>query len=543
MSPSVEPQHSGDPRGRARAVHAAEDLRRGGLHGDTRLRGDRGADGRGGPDGRHHLARGRHRGSRPAGSSSRSRPRACVGAQRLQQGVRRDGCPAGLARVTIWGNTDSEPSEVLVQVAALDSLTGEPRRLRRCSHDGSRGRTSHLDIEPDDTEIVARVCAGDTDAYAHLVDRHAPMAIRTAAVLGAGADAEDVVQEAFVKAYAALGRLRPGAPFRPWFLRIVANETRNLHRAAGRGRRGSDAPGSGPSLGARTARRPGRRVLAAERHASLARGLAQLSRPHREVVSCRYLLDLDEAETAAVLGWPRGTVKSRLHRALRRLQANLDARHDDDAREPTHRELTTTYDRLVDDLTQLGHDIPVPPPSPTLATAVLARVAALPVPGHLPDAGAWYGDLADAGRPLATRASPSPSWPCWSRCSRRLRSGRRWRTGSASPESSSSVAPSTRGRCPATAARRRRGMTVAQAADAGRFHPARAHRARRAGRRRGLAGPRVRLDELVHRRRARAPRPVRRPARLPDRQDLPGCPVRLRGRGSTPCGSRNRTRW
>ena len=41
-------------------------------------------------------------------------------------------------------------------------------------------------------------------------------------------------------------------------------------------------------------------------------------------MSCRYLLDLDEAETAAVLGWPRGTVKSRLHRALRRLQANLD---------------------------------------------------------------------------------------------------------------------------------------------------------------------------------------------------------------------------
>ena len=65
-------------------------------------------------------------------------------------------------------------------------------------------------------------------------------------------------------------------------------------------------------------------VLAAERHAGLARGLAQLSPTQREVVSCRYLLDLDEAETAAVLGWPRGTVKSRLHRALRRLQATLD---------------------------------------------------------------------------------------------------------------------------------------------------------------------------------------------------------------------------
>ena len=54
------------------------------------------------------------------------------------------------------------------------------------------------------------------------------------------------------------------------------------------------------------------------------RGLARSPRPHREVVTCRYLLDLDEAETAAVLGWPRGTVKSRLHRALRRLQTSLD---------------------------------------------------------------------------------------------------------------------------------------------------------------------------------------------------------------------------
>jgi DNA-directed RNA polymerase specialized sigma24 family protein len=41
------------------------------------------------------------------------------------------------------------------------------------------------------------------------------------------------------------------------------------------------------------------------------------------VVTCRYLLDLDEAETAAVLGWPRGTVKSRLHRALDRLASVL----------------------------------------------------------------------------------------------------------------------------------------------------------------------------------------------------------------------------
>ena len=43
------------------------------------------------------------------------------------------------------------------------------------------------------------------------------------------------------------------------------------------------------------------------------------------MVTCRYLLDLDEAETCAVLGWPRGTVKSRLHRGLAKLRDVLDA--------------------------------------------------------------------------------------------------------------------------------------------------------------------------------------------------------------------------
>jgi RNA polymerase sigma-70 factor (ECF subfamily) len=174
-------------------------------------------------------------------------------------------------------------------------------------------------------EIVTRVCAGDTDAYAHLVHRHAPMAVRTAALLGAGADAEDVVQEAFVKAYAALGSLRPGAPFRPWFLRIVANETRNLHRAAGRrtARERRAWLRTEPLLLA-LPHDPADAVLATERRAGIVSGLAQLTSAQREVVTCRYLLDLDEAETAAVLGWPRGTVKSRLHRALQRLQAGLD---------------------------------------------------------------------------------------------------------------------------------------------------------------------------------------------------------------------------
>ena len=172
---------------------------------------------------------------------------------------------------------------------------------------------------------MARVRGGDRDAYADLVTRHAPVAIRTAALLGAGGEAEDVVQEAFVKAYAALDRYRLGAPFRPWLLRIVANETRNLHRGSGRrGARERRAwEQSQPLLLARS-HDPSDALLSSERQAALVQGLDRLSPEHRQVVTCRYLLDLDEAETAAVLGWPRGTVKSRLHRALAKLRAGLD---------------------------------------------------------------------------------------------------------------------------------------------------------------------------------------------------------------------------
>ncbi len=151
------------------------------------------------------------------------------------------------------------------------------------------------------------------------------MAVRAAALLGAGADAEDVVQEAFVKAYAALGRFREGDAFRPWLLRIVANETKNLHRSAGRrrARERSAWAQTAPLLLAAGSGDPADAALSRERTAEVTRGLAALREDHRRVVTCRYLLELDEAETAAVLGWPRGTVKSRLHRALARLAAEL----------------------------------------------------------------------------------------------------------------------------------------------------------------------------------------------------------------------------
>ncbi len=153
--------------------------------------------------------------------------------------------------------------------------------------------------------------------------RYADIALRTATfVSGRSADAEDAAQDAFVKAYAALPRFRSGAPFRPWLLRIVANEARNRRRAAGRRtdlavRIAEDRPSidAAPS--------PEAAVLAKETQTSLLAAINTLRDEDREIIAARYFLDLSEAETAEALAMPRGTVKSRLSRALGRLRTAL----------------------------------------------------------------------------------------------------------------------------------------------------------------------------------------------------------------------------
>jgi RNA polymerase sigma-70 factor (ECF subfamily) len=160
-------------------------------------------------------------------------------------------------------------------------------------------------------------------AYEELLRHHQDAALRTAALLTHDPDeAQDAVQEAFVKAHAALGRFRAGAAFRPWILRIVANEARNRRRSAGRreglalrlieDRREDDAAPS-----------PETAVLVHERREALLGALARLREDDRLVLGYRFFLDLGEAETAEALGIPRGTVKSRQSRAIERLRAVL----------------------------------------------------------------------------------------------------------------------------------------------------------------------------------------------------------------------------
>jgi RNA polymerase sigma factor (sigma-70 family) len=173
-----------------------------------------------------------------------------------------------------------------------------------------------------DADLIERARKGDVMAYEELVRSHQAVAVRTAHLFAPDGDAEDAVQEAFVKAHAALGRFREGAPFRPWLLRIVANEARNRRRSAGRR--------AGLALRSAEDRRPGdaapspeSAVLADEQRAWLLAGVNALRDDDREVIAARYFLELSEAEAAEVLGLPRGTVKSRLSRALGRLRDHL----------------------------------------------------------------------------------------------------------------------------------------------------------------------------------------------------------------------------
>jgi RNA polymerase sigma factor (sigma-70 family) len=178
-------------------------------------------------------------------------------------------------------------------------------------------------VHIEDAELIARARSGDVTAYESIVRRYQDVAIRTAYLICPETDADDAVQEAFLKAFDALPRFREGAPIRPWLLRIVANEARNRRRSAGRRHglalRAADA--EAPSQ--RTAPGPEQIVMAAEERSELLTALNSLRHDDREVLGARFLLDLSEAETAETLGIARGTVKSRTSRALGRLRVAL----------------------------------------------------------------------------------------------------------------------------------------------------------------------------------------------------------------------------
>jgi RNA polymerase sigma-70 factor, ECF subfamily len=178
----------------------------------------------------------------------------------------------------------------------------------------------------DEREAIQRLKTGDVDALEPLVRAHQLRAVRAAYLITRDRQqAEDIVQDAFIRAFERINQLRPGNPFGPWFLRIVANDAL---KAAARGRRwmplrdGSeameavhDAPDATPG--------PEEVILGDESRAEVWTALGELSPEQRSLVVLRYYLGWREAELADWLGAPVGTVKWRLHEARRVLRQIL----------------------------------------------------------------------------------------------------------------------------------------------------------------------------------------------------------------------------
>jgi RNA polymerase sigma factor (sigma-70 family) len=185
-------------------------------------------------------------------------------------------------------------------------------------------QTTSISALSDEQHLIAAAKAGDQHAYRQLLERHQAVAFRAACLItGSAAEAEDATQDACVKAWLALWRFRSDAPFRPWLVRIAINEARNRRRGAGRRamlvlRLGPEAalPESAPSAETE--------ALAGEERARLASAVGRLREDDQLVIAARYFLGLSEAESAIALGLRRGTVKSRLSRALGRLQTELE---------------------------------------------------------------------------------------------------------------------------------------------------------------------------------------------------------------------------
>jgi RNA polymerase sigma-70 factor (ECF subfamily) len=187
-----------------------------------------------------------------------------------------------------------------------------------------------------DEEAVDRVLAGDRDAFAVLVERHGPRI--HAAVLrmvGNHEAANDLAQETFLRAYAALRTFRRGAAFSTWLYAIAINQVRTEFRrrksvkgramlsldarADGPGDDPDDRPGDPPGGAPGPAEEAERREDAARVHAALAR----LDDEYREAVVLRDLEGLSYEEIAEATGVPPGTVRSRIHRGRAALKGLL----------------------------------------------------------------------------------------------------------------------------------------------------------------------------------------------------------------------------
>ena len=171
--------------------------------------------------------------------------------------------------------------------------------------------------------------AARAETFARLADRRAlDRAYRYATlVLGTRSDAEDATHDAALTAWRRFGELRDRDRFDAWFGRILVNTCRDRLRARRRTPMSlDDQPLTVGSLATAFTAPDETETIAV--HEVLGSALRSLSSEHREVVVLRFYFDLSVDQIAARTGVRSGTVKSRLHYALRRLRTAIDASHD-----------------------------------------------------------------------------------------------------------------------------------------------------------------------------------------------------------------------
>ena len=180
---------------------------------------------------------------------------------------------------------------------------------------------------PSDATIVARVLAGDTEAFGLLVDRYEPDLARYARwALGSEDDAADAVQDALVRAYRSLHRCADPARFKGWLFRIVSNrcKTRLARHRRRRTERLADLPAE-PEVDQAD---PGEDAERRDRREQLKRALEALSPEHREVLVLRYVNEMSVPEMADALDLSVSAVKMRLHRGREALRTVLQPEGD-----------------------------------------------------------------------------------------------------------------------------------------------------------------------------------------------------------------------
>jgi RNA polymerase sigma-70 factor (ECF subfamily) len=163
---------------------------------------------------------------------------------------------------------------------------------------------------PTDEALVGRVARGDQQALAELLRRwQRPLAHFLHRHTG-GRDVDDLYQEVWLRVVRAAERFDGERRFSTWLFHIALNLCRDWHRRQPAEPSDAPEPAGGPPPSER-----------AEAGIDVERLLARLPEAQREVVALRYLHDLSEDEVATILDIPRGTVKSRLHNAIARLNA------------------------------------------------------------------------------------------------------------------------------------------------------------------------------------------------------------------------------